>query len=177
MPITCPPTLLGLQDTLERHPDARQAILKAEIAHREREVIMLRSQRGLLQLQVWNVIQSALGAGFFVFTTGWFLSQMVGFAKSLQKIETLNAGLGTNVLTRSLQANITAMLPSSTTLRTIAVLPEWTTYQLLVAALVVFGVLLLLGIVRGVQLWKMSWQLKKGIQVAEGEIGALKSWK
>lgn len=176
MPTPCPPTLLALQDTLERHPDARQAILSAEIAHREREIISLRSQRDLLQFQIFDTIKSALGFGVFLFTTGWLLSQLVHFSKSLQRVEALNAGLGANVLTRGLQASITSILPASTTLQSIAVLPEWTTQQLFAGALSVVVFLLILGAIRGVQLWQMSRRLKEGIRVAEGEIGTLRGW-
>lgn len=170
------PSLLPLQETLERHPEARQPLLASEIARRECEIVLLRSHRLLLRLQLWSALQTALIAGLIIFSFGVALSGLVEFAKVVQRVGAWNATLTGNVLTRGLQGQIQSLIPTSTVLNVAQAIPFWDIRDATALSLIVAFIILALRIAQGVAHWRASGRLKQGMKLLEQEVKTLKSW-
>lgn len=171
-----PPSLLLLQDTLERHPDARKPLLESEIARRECEIVLLRSHRLLLRLQLWGAIQTALIAGLVIFSFGAALSGLVQVSKAVQRVGAWNTTLTGNVLTRGMQREIQGLIPTSTLLEVGNFIPSWDLGDATRLSVVVAMVILALRVVQGVTHWRASRRLKQGAQIMEIELSLLKEW-
>jgi hypothetical protein len=170
------PSLLSLQDTLERHANARLPLLESEIARRECEIVLLRSHRLLLRLQLWSALQTALIAGLVIFSFGVALSGLVEFAKVVQRVGAWNATLTGNVLTRGFQREVQNLIPTSTMLDVANSIPFWDLKDATALSLIAAFVILGLRIVQGVAHWRASGRLKQGARLLEQEVNVLKSW-
>jgi hypothetical protein len=170
------PSLLVLEDTLERHPDARIPLLESEIARRECEIVLLRSHRLLLRLQLWSAVQTALIAGLVIFSFGAALSGLVQVSKVVQRVGSWNATLTGNVLTRGLQREVQDLIPTSTVLEIGNFIPFWDLGDATRLSVVVAIVILALRVVQGVTHWRASGRLKQGARAIEAELGVLRQW-
>jgi hypothetical protein len=170
------PSLLPLQDTLERHPEARELLLASEIARRECEVVLLRSHRLLLRMQLWSALQTAVIAGFVIFSFGAALSGLVEVGKFVQRIGTWNASLTGNVLTRGLQAEVQNLIPTSTVLQVANYVPFWDLHDATRLSVIVALVILVLRVMQGVSHWRANQRLKQGASSLEQELAVLKKW-
>ncbi len=169
-------SLLPLQDTLERHPDARKPILAAEIAKREVEIILLRSHRSLLHMQLWNALQTAIIVGLVVFSFGAALSGLVQVSKTTQRITDWSNTLSGNILTRSLQGEFQSLIPTSTALEVAGRVPFWNLRSALWLALTVAVTVLVIRVIQGALHWKASRRLRREERRLAEEIEALQTW-
>ncbi len=174
--LSVPPSLLPLQDTLERYPQARKPLLEAEIARRECQVVLLKSHRLLLRLQLWSALQTAVIAGFIIFSFGVALSGLVQVGKFVQQFGTWNASLPTNVLTRGFQQQVGSILPTSTVLQVADYIPFWDLKDATRLSVLVAVIVLALRIAQGVSQWRANQRLKKGGQMIQQEIDVLRKW-
>ncbi len=171
-----PPALLLLKDTLEKYPEARKLLLESEIAHRECQVVLLRSHRMLLRLQLWSAFQTALIAGFIIFSVGVALTGLVEVGKFVNRVSDWNASLPTNVLTRGFQNGVASTLPTSTMLQVADYIPFWDLHDATVISLMVALAVLTIRVVQGISNWRASRRLKKGANVLDQEIEVLRTW-
>ncbi len=170
------PSLLALQDTLERHPDARVDILRAEIAHREREIVLMRSHRSLLHVQIWSSIQTALIAGILVFSLGVAFLGFVEFAKTLDRVELWNSSVSSSFVGRGLNLDFKSLIPNSPWFDKAALLPSWSVKQTTVVSLLVVLTFLIFQIIQGLTNLRDSRQLRLGVELCEEELKTLRSW-
>lgn len=170
------PSLLAVQDTLERHPDARAAFLQSEIVHREREIVLLRSHRSLLHVQIWNSIQTALIAGVLVFTLGVAFLGFVEFAKTLDRVELWNSSVSSSFVGRGLNLDFKSLIPNSPWFDKAALLPSWSVKQTTIVSLLVVLTFLIFQILQSTLNWRDSRRLRLGIEQCEDELKQLRSW-
>ncbi len=170
------PSLLSLQDTLKRHPEAQKPILEAEIARRETELVLLRSHRMLLSLQLWSALQTSFIIGFIFFSLGVALSGLVQVGKFVQRFDALNASLPTTVLTRGFQQQVDSMIPTSTVLEVANYIPFWDLKDATKVSMLVAVVVLTIRIVQGISHWRASRRLKVSLQTLEQEIQLIRQW-
>lgn len=171
-----PASLLSLQDTLERHPDARKPILDAEIARRETEIILLRSHRSLLHMQLWNALQTSIIVGLVVFSFGAALSGLVQVSKATQRFTAWSNTLSGNILTRSLQGEFQSLIPTSTALEVAGRVPFWNLRSALWLALTVAITILVIRFIQSALHWRASRLLKHEARRLSEEVITLKSW-
>lgn len=171
-----PPSLFVLQDTVERHAEAKQPILEAEIARRECEIVLLKSHRMLLRLQLWSALQTAIIAGLIIFSFGVALIGIVQVAKFFDRVGTWNATLTNNVLTRGVQREVQNLIPTSTVLQVADYIPFWDLRDATLLSALVALVILTLRVIQSVSNWRDSHRLKTGARVLEEEVKILRSW-
>lgn len=171
-----PPSLFVLHDTIERHAEAKRPILEAEIARRECEIVLLKSHRMLLRLQLWSALQTAIIAGLIIFSFGVALIGIVQVAKFFDRVGTWNATLTNNVLTRGVQREVQNLIPTSTVLQVADYIPFWDLRDATLLSALVALIILTLRVIQSVSNWRDSHRLKLGARVLEEEVKILRSW-
>lgn len=172
-----PASLLSLQDTLERHPEAKQALLATEIARRECEIVLLRSHRRLLHVQLWSAFQTALIVGVAALSLGVALSGLVEANRIVLRIDQLNTSLPDTFLTRGIQRQIQATLPTSTLFSLVGDRASfWDMGDAVTWAVILAVIALVIQLIQAVQQWRASRRLKRGVHTTEEELVTLRSW-
>jgi len=171
-----PASLFGIQDTIKQHKEAKRPILEAEIARRECEIVLLKSHRMLLRLQLWSAFQTAIIAGLIIFSFGIALIGIVQVAKFVDRVGAWNATLTNNVLTRGVQREVQNLIPTSTVLQVADYIPFWDLRDATLLSALVALIILTLRVVQGVSNWRDSHRLKLGARVLEEEVNILRNW-
>lgn len=170
----CPPSLLAVQDLLERHPDERSALLAHEIQRHERERLLCASTRQLIHLHLWDMAKTLIVTGVIVFVLLITVSQLRSLGTWVLEME---QSLQQSAIMKAMDINITPYLPSKSTITFLSRLPVLSWHQAALFALLCMTVILVVQLVMAIANWRKTSFLKDAVEELDEDIAILKRWQ
>lgn len=173
--VTTPPGLLAVRDLIDRHPDSREEILTYEIRRRERELLLFRSSRKLLQVHVWGAVKTMLAVGLSVFVFAWTVGAFAGLAQWVRHAQQTSVSVPIP-FAKEVKWDVGALIPTSTVLAAAAHLPLWDLRDAGMFAIAAILIVLIEKCIIAFMTWRQTRQMNEAEKDLEKELEALDSW-
>jgi hypothetical protein len=172
---TISPGLLAVRDLIDRHPDSRKEILAHEIRHREREHLLFKSNRKMLQMHIWGAVKSILVIGFTVFSLAWTVGEIAGLAQWIKHAQqsTIRVPIP---FASDLKFDVGSLIPTSTVFAAAAQLPTWNIRDAGMIALAAMALVFVEKCILAFFTWRQTRQMDEAEEDLEEEIETLKTW-
>lgn len=174
-PSTIPPGLLAVRDLIDGHPDRRKEILAHEIRQRERQHLLFKSNRKLLQMHIWSSIKSILIVGLTVFSLAWTVGELAGLAQWIKHAQQTSVRVPIP-FANDIKWDVGALIPTSTVFVAAAQLPQWTIRDAGMIAIAAMVLVFVEKCVLAFFAWRQTRQMDEAEEDLEEEIDVLKTW-